>query len=308
MSFAIGEGIVGRAFEAGEIQASEDCFRDPCFKPFQSAGGGMEIGSLICVPVKSGESVLGVLNVSHPLPHFFRSWHQHFLILFANCLGRFLHVHRRLKSLEQTIDERTSELQHALSESEDLRRQYQRLSTLDELTGLHNRRYFFTEGEVMLARALREKSITSLLMIDVDHFKRINDKWGHATGDRVLKLIAGVLRKQLRIGDMIARLGGEEFVLMLPNTGPVPADMIAGRIQDEVSRIDLGGTMHGLKLTASIGMTFLPGDSQGSLTGLLNKIYREADMAMYTCKDQGRNCRLFFTQDMQGNGLDRTDS
>ncbi len=298
MSFAIGEGVIGRAFEEGRILVCDDCDGDPDFRPFPSVGVPTAVGSLVCVPVRSGETVLGVLNVSHPLKNFFQSWHQHFLVLYANCLGRFLHVHRHLKKLEEIITDRTSELQSALAESEDLRRQYQRLSTLDELTGLRNRRYFFTEGEAMLSRSLREQATTSLIMIDVDHFKRINDNWGHAVGDRVLKLIADVLRKQLRIGDMIARLGGEEFVLLLPNTGPVAADMIAGRIQDEIGKIDLGGTMEGLKLTASIGMTFLPGETRGNLTELLQKIYKEADAAMYTCKNQGRNCRLFFVPEM----------
>lgn len=300
MSFAVGEGVIGRACETGEVQYCHDCSQDERFKPFQISGTAPEVGSVMSVPVKSGETVLGVLNVSHPRPNFFEPWHQHFLVLFANCMGRFLYVHRRLQNLEEAVARRTSELQFALTESEELRQQYQRLSTLDELTGLHNRRYFFLEGEAMLARAIRDEKAISLLMIDVDHFKRINDNWGHVTGDRVLKLIAGVLREQLRTGDMIARLGGEEFVLMLPNTGPVGADMIAGRIQQRIGAIDLGGRMEGLKLTVSIGMTCLFPTGPGDLTEMLHQVYLQADNAMYACKEQGRNCRLFYLPNMPG--------
>lgn len=298
VSFPLGEGIIGAAFTTGTIQHCSDCISDERFKLLRDAGLFPDAGSLIAIPVKSGESVLGVLNVVHLIPGYFEYWHEHFLMLYGNCMGRFLHNHRLLHNLEEMITQRTVELEHALTESEDLRQRYQRLSTTDDLTGLHNRRYFFVEGEAMLARALRDKTAISLLLVDIDYFKRINDTWGHAIGDRVLRLIADALRIQARAGDMIARLGGEEFVLLLPNTGPVGADLMAKRIQERIATLDLGGSMQNMVLTASIGITSMQGDYQGDLSEKLQQVYKQADCAMYTCKAQGRNRRLFYMPGM----------
>ncbi len=297
---AFGEGMVGRAAETGELQYCNDCGHQDYASPFPPRGGEERPGSEIAVPVTIGERVLGVLDVSHSASHFFQPWHHHFLTLFANCLGRFFHTHRLLHDLDAMVRERASELEQALVESEDLRHRYQRLSTTDELTGLHNRRYFFAEGESMLARASRYQQPISLLLLDVDYFKRINDRWGHAVGDRVLRMIAGVLRAEVRTGDLVARLGGEEFVMLLPNTGPVGADLMAKRIQERIGRSDLGGEMRGVSLTVSIGMTSLSEVRGGDETSaaILNRLYREADIAMYRCKRDGRNRRMFYTPEV----------
>lgn len=299
MLFSPGEGLVGIACMTGQIQYCRNCATDERFKPFHSTGLFCEKGALVSVPVKSGEDVLGVLNVSHPVPEFFEAWHQHFLMLFANCLGRFLHIHRLLHNLESVVSERTLELEQALMESEDLRQRYQHLSTTDELTGLHNRRFFFVEGESMLARAIRYQLPVSLLLMDVDRFKRINDNWGHAAGDRVLKLISSVIRGQVRSGDMVARLGGEEFVILLPNTGVAGTDLMARRIQEKIGKLNPAGGMEGLKITVSIGMTTLGDCGRNKLSEVLNLLYAQADTAMYLCKAQGRNRRLFYLPEME---------
>ena len=150
----------------------------------------------------------------------------------------------------------------------------------------------------MLSRALRYELPISLLLMDVDFFKRINDRWGHAVGDRVLRMISGVLRETIRTGDLIARLGGEEFVLLLPNTGPVGADLLAKRIQERIGLLDLGGEMQDFALTVSIGMTSLESGLKDDIAGALYLLYKQADTAMYLCKRQGRNRRLFYTAEM----------
>lgn len=294
INIAFGEGIIGAAFSTGSVQHCSDCVSDERFRFFRDAGLFSEAGSFIAIPVKSGDRVLGVMNVVHLIPGFFEFWHERFLILFCNCLGRFLHTHRLLHSLEGMVAQRTVELEQALTASEELRQRYQRLSTTDDLTGLYNRRYFFIEGEAMFSRAQRDKSPVSLLLVDIDHFKRINDTWGHAIGDRVLRLIAESLRTQARAGDMIARLGGEEFVLLLPNTGPVGADLLARRIQERLGLLDIGGSMSNLVLTASIGIASMQNEIQGDLAERLQEIYKQADSAMYSCKAAGRNRRMFF--------------
>jgi len=298
MTFAIGEGVMGMAAKTGQLRYCSDCSEDEYFRSFPDQDIFLREGSLISVPISIGERMLGVLNISHSSPGFFEPWHQHFLILFANCLGRFYHTHRLLHDLDGIVRERASELEQALMESEDLRQRYQRLSTTDDLTGLHNRRYFFAEGESMLARAMRYQLPVSLLLLDVDYFKRINDRWGHSVGDRVLKMIAGILREQIRTGDLVARMGGEEFVILLPNTGAVGADLMARRIQERIGHSDLGGEMEGVALTVSIGMTSLQDEASDKLGQTLNQLYRQADIAMYRCKRDGRNRRLFYTPGM----------
>lgn len=298
MTFAVGEGVMGMAAKTGQLRYCPDCSEDEYFCTFPDEDIFLREGSLISVPVSIGQRLLGVLNVSHRSPGFFEPWQQHFLTLFANCLGRFYHTHRLLHDLDGMVHERASELEQALIESEDLRQRYQRLSTTDDLTGLHNRRYFFAEGESMLARAMRYQLPVSLLLLDVDYFKRINDRWGHSVGDRVLKMIAGILREQIRTGDLVARMGGEEFVILLPNTGSVGADLMARRIQERIGQSDLGGDMEGVALTVSIGMTSLQDEGREKLGQTLNLLYRQADIAMYRCKHDGRNRRLFYTPGM----------
>ncbi|HEB97477.1 MAG TPA: GGDEF domain-containing protein [Sedimenticola thiotaurini] len=301
VTFVVGEGVMGLAARSGELQYCRDCRHDEYFRLLPEERRAEQEGSLMSVPVKIGDRVLGVLNVSHSSVDFFEPWHGHFLSLFANCLGRFYHTHRLLHDLDSMVRERASELEQALIESEDLRHRYQRLSTTDELTGLHNRRYFFAEGESMLARSSRYRLPVSLLLLDVDYFKRINDRWGHSVGDRVLRVIAGVLREEVRSGDLVARLGGEEFVMLLPNTGPVGADLMAKRIQERIGHSDLGGEMKEVALTVSIGMTTLSesGFGDDGPAADLNHLYRQADIAMYRCKREGRNRRMFYTPGME---------
>jgi diguanylate cyclase (GGDEF)-like protein len=299
MQFTLGEGIMGLAYQTGQIQYCRNCKTDPRFKPFVRRALFYGDGSLLSVPVISGEQVLGVLNVSHHLPEFFETWHQHFLVLFANTLGRLLHLHRMIHALGDEVAVRTQMLEQALEESDTLRNRYQQLSIKDELTGLYNRRYFFSEGESMLARAIRYESPLGLLLIDVDHFKRVNDTWGHTVGDQVLCHIADTLLSEARTGDLVARLGGEEFVLILPNTPSEGLDMMANRIQEQIASMGFGIVDQSIDLTVSIGMTELRARTSTELSVQLEHLYREADLAMYQCKLNGRNRRMFFTSEME---------
>jgi diguanylate cyclase (GGDEF)-like protein len=135
------------------------------------------------------------------------------------------------------------------------------------------------------------------MLLDVDFFKQINDKWGHLIGDRVLCHIAQVLKEEARSGDLIARVGGEEFVIILPDAGYQGADQMAKRIQDRLSRLRLGGDLGTLHITVSIGISYLklspdlPTCEPGKV---LDRLYSQADQAMYLCKNNGRNGCLIF--------------
>jgi len=154
----------------------------------------------------------------------------------------------------------------------------------DALTGLLNRAALerILPREVSLSR--REHTPLSLLMIDVDHFKQINDRWGHALGDRALVLMAEVLRECLRQSDLAFRYGGEEFVVALPDTDPSGACQAATRI---LARLRDHSNRHLPQLmTASIGVATLEADAANESTELLQR----ADRALYLAKGQGRNC------------------
>ncbi|MCU7845504.1 MAG: sensor domain-containing diguanylate cyclase [Candidatus Thiodiazotropha sp. (ex Monitilora ramsayi)] len=297
ISFAPGEGIAGMALQTGQLQYCRDCAQSPDFISNPRPGADQP-GSLVSSPIKMGDQVLAVLNAAHPLPEYFEPWQQHTLSLFCSSLGQMLHNHRMLHDLEFAVDQRTKELRTALHEAESLQKRYLQLSTVDELTGLNNRRYFFSEAESMLARAQRHQQVCSLMLLDVDYFKLINDQWGHLLGDKVLCAIADVIQQEARGGDLVARVGGEEFVVMLPETGLDGADLMAQRVQERLARLEFGRNVGNLGLTVSIGMTVYDheADDQKPVNVLVDQLYSQADRAMYEGKRQGRNSRQLFTE------------
>ncbi|HTR10245.1 MAG TPA: sensor domain-containing diguanylate cyclase [Paraburkholderia sp.] len=160
-----------------------------------------------------------------------------------------------------------------------------RLLTTDHLTGVTNRAHFFEIAESEVARAQRHDRALSLVMVDADHFKRINDTAGHQAGDDVLKRIADEAKALLRSSDTVARLGGEEFVLMLPSTTTAEAMVVAERLRVAVERARIDTAVGQWKATISLGVASL-GDANPTLQDLL----AAADRALYDAKRAGRNC------------------
>ncbi|MCF6283108.1 MAG: sensor domain-containing diguanylate cyclase [Candidatus Polarisedimenticolaceae bacterium] len=297
MHFSMDEGVIGLACQTGQLQYCRDCSTDERFKPFDYPAQQSVPGSLVVVPLQFGGEMMGVLNVSHPVPENFEPWQQHMLSLYGSVLAQMLHSYRLMNSLDTLVKQRTQQLQEALSESEAMREQYKRLSMIDGLTGLFNRRYFFPEAESQLSRSIRYEQPFSLLLLDIDFFKQINDRWGHQVGDNVLKSIASELQRISRQGDVVARLGGEEFIVVLPNTDIDGADQIAERIQAQVAQLEF--EREGPKgITLCIGMTSLNDRSINhmELSRCVDILCKEADMAMYECKRRGRNQRLVFDE------------
>lgn len=172
-------------------------------------------------------------------------------------------------------------LQDSLRESN---RQLERLSTTDPLTGLANRRSFMDRLEISLQQGRRTKMPLGLIMIDLDHFKIVNDTCGHQGGDQVLREVAGLLGSQMRPYDLAARFGGEEFALILPETDLVGCCGVAERLRDEVARHSFRPPAAEVKMTASFGVATL-GGSECTTESLI----RRADAALYRAKNLGRN-------------------
>ncbi|MFC4159573.1 GGDEF domain-containing protein [Chitinimonas lacunae] len=158
-----------------------------------------------------------------------------------------------------------------------------RRATFDGLTDTYNRFAFDTVAQASLARLGREHEGLALLMLDLDHFKQVNDRHGHAAGDAVLRQTAERLRAQLRVGDLLGRYGGEEFVVLLPATSAAEAIEVAERLRQAVRSSPVGYGAQSITVTISVGVaaTVEP--------VLLERLYRAADLALYSAKRDGRD-------------------
>lgn len=175
---------------------------------------------------------------------------------------------------------------HDITQQKHLMATFQKQARQDVLTGLYNRRYFMEESKKMFRYMVRYGHAFSLIIIDLDHFKSINDQYGHLAGDEVLRHTANLFKGMLRSADIIGRYGGEEFILFLPETTPDVGRIIADRLRIALSnkKFDVDG-QH-LHLTASFGVT-------GSLNPVENsnlmEICKKADEALYFAKRKGRD-------------------
>jgi diguanylate cyclase (GGDEF)-like protein len=291
--FALGEGLVGIAAETGKIQHCRDCSADPRFKQIRD-GEDAAIGSLISVPIRFRERTLGVINVSHRYTNVFGEWDERFLAVFCNLLGQLITSNQLLRNMDHEIKQRTMELQVALERAESL-------SILDGLTGVHNRRYFINHFATLIEQCARYRHGMALMMIDIDDFKNINDEFGHLEGDRILKNIAGVLSHCARGADIIARFGGEEFIIALQDTDCEGANHVAGRIQDQVRGLYCGSGQGKRNVTVSIGVAcYRQAASMPVKTP--EQWIQEADDALYRAKRGGKNRVSVYVCDDQKNG------
>ncbi|MBE2253674.1 MAG: diguanylate cyclase [Myxococcus sp.] len=195
----------------------------------------------------------------------------------------------RLKALQDTLVEKNKELDRINRELEEKRAALERLSRIDGLTGLVNRRHFEELLQSEWARSLRYRSPLSCLLLDIDHFKKVNDTWGHPFGDTVLREVAGVARRALRDVDVLARYGGEELIALLPETSPEEAWRAAERVRMGVEAMRLTCRTveppEQVRCTASIGVSTAP------LAGVETpeQLVQLADECLYEAKQGGRN-------------------
>jgi diguanylate cyclase (GGDEF)-like protein len=159
------------------------------------------------------------------------------------------------------------------------------LSNTDHLTGLFNRRFLMESLDKEVQRASRKDGQVALLMLDIDHFKRINDNYGHLQGDVVLQKVSLHIQRELRNYDIAARYGGEEFVAVLPDTTLKEAFHVADRIRLSVQGMCFAGALAKEQITASLGVATFPSPCYDDIDGLL----RAADEALYQAKEEGRN-------------------
>ena len=182
---------------------------------------------------------------------------------------------------------------HTEKQLHQLSSELKALAETDSLTGLSNRRHFLQQANNELSRNQRLHRTMALLVLDVDHFKEINDRFGHQIGDQALQAIAQSIQRIMRPYDVFGRIGGEEFAVLLPEASCQQTLEIAERLRSEVESIDGDQLGIGLRLTLSIGVTCSP---TPTLDTSLDQLMAKADRALYGAKAAGRNCVVCATE------------
>ncbi|MDO8925299.1 MAG: GGDEF domain-containing protein [Sideroxyarcus sp.] len=194
-------------------------------------------------------------------------------MLFSLCAGSaFLYSYtKRFAAYRQHLKEANKQLRD--------------LASHDPLTGIRNARAFYEDSELVARQALRSEKKYSVLFMDIDHFKLINDRYGHEVGDIVLKEFASCLTRNIRETDLLGRIGGEEFLLLLPDTDMAGAKLLAEKLRQKIEELMplIGETR--IPITTSIGIA-VSQTKQDSIA----RLKQEADQAMYQAKANGRNC------------------
>lgn len=250
------EGITGMVASTGEPILLGDVTQNPNYVSIDG-----RTRSELAVPLKLKQQVVGVLNVESDNVDAFDQVDKQLLTTLATQLAVAIENARLYEETET-------------------------LAVTDGLTGLNNHRYFQSFFERELSRARRYNHPLSLIMIDIDHFKKINDNLGHPVGDQVLREVARLLKEQARDVDLAARYGGEEFMLVLPETKRAEAQSLAERIRQRVEkhdfRISIGKKPHAV--TISLGVAGFPEDGEEK-----SQIIDRVDKALYKAKSGGRN-------------------
>ncbi len=210
--------------------------------------------------------------------YLFKPLDPHILISKVNV---FLDLHKQKKSLERI----NKELKKTVEELEKANQKIAEMSIKDGLTGLYNRRYFMEALEKEVSRAKRYKTCLVLCMMDLDHFKKINDTLGHQAGDMVLSEFGKILKETIRQSDLLCRYGGEEFAVILPDTDIKKAVSACERFREMLAELIFEFNSSQFKITVSIGVASLSKSKVKSF----DELVRMADQALYQAKKRGRN-------------------
>jgi diguanylate cyclase (GGDEF)-like protein len=257
----LGEGIAGWVAQHGEPLLIEDVKRDPRFSRRFDELTQMDTRSVVCVPIRGREKILGVIEL-------------------VNCLGRESFHQEDIPILKSLADYSAIALENA--------RYVQRIHELtitDDCTALYNARHLNFVLDAEIYRSTRYNYEFSVIFLDLDHFKQINDTHGHLVGSKLLWMIGDIIKGHLRLIDYAFRYGGDEFVVLLPQTTKKNSLMVVRRLKDLLnSKVFFTDEGLNIKVTASFGVASFPGDGRTR-----KELLRMADEAMYLVKNTTRN-------------------
>ena len=259
---------IRKALDVKGTVVVEDINSDPLMAGTREILEKLKLTSLMVIPIMVREEVVGTL--------FLRTSRKE---------GSFTQREVRLCQVIANMAGNALANAHLFESLELANLELEKLAVTDGLTGAYNHRHFRTRLEEEFSRAKRYKTPLSCIMLDIDHFKSINDAFGHAQGDIVLKEITDVLRKSVRKIDIVARYGGEEFVILLPHTDKEGAFIHAERIRETVKGNRCAESNTCIMVTVSLGVATFPSEDINSADDLVGK----ADNALYEAKRTGRN-------------------
>lgn len=213
-----------------------------------------------------------------------------FILLAFNITGLFISYSLESSQRSEFLQRRTIRLQadqlsRALREVDLERRRAEELSLIDPLTGLANRRHFFTAADHEIRRKNRLRQCLSAMLLDIDRFKAVNDTHGHAIGDHVLQKVATTIAASTRGSDLVCRYGGEEFAILLPETNFHAAVSFGTRLIERIANMEINTEKGSISVTVSMGIAALDEDDAETIDILLER----ADQALYVAKNAGRN-------------------
>jgi diguanylate cyclase (GGDEF)-like protein len=253
----------------------------------------MELTSALCVPLRSRFGTRGVIYAQSETPKSrFSKEDLFFVHNFSVPLTLAIEtapVYEKREEAEKVLKRAQDELESAVrertAELEKTKDEMEKLSITDGLTGLSNYRYFMQALESEFRRAIRYSRNVSLLMIDIDYFKNLNDTYGHLCGDFVIKKVAEVIKRVVRSTDVVARYGGDELAVILPETNKANALQVAEKLKGEIIDCRFEWRGKSVEVRISIGIGTGPAPGIGEFVDLLNA----ADRALYRAKQGGRN-------------------
>ena len=311
LDFRIRQDKYGKVLDEPEEQISHTIFEeviknnkslvianastDPNYQSAESVTE-LKLRSVMCVPLIARGKTLGAIYIEN------RSEENLFT---AECLKPLEYFAAQAAisienailndELETRVEERTAELARIntllraeIEERKRVEKQLHQLATTDPLTGALNRRHFFNLTEQEFDRSQRYDRQISIILIDVDHFKETNDKYGHIAGDQMLQTVAERFLKNLRQMDVFGRYGGDEFVILLPETDLEQAKFAAERLHEVVTESSVDTSRGSIPLCLSMGVASLTNSDD------MEKLLIKADQALYTAKEAGRNQIIVF--------------
>jgi diguanylate cyclase (GGDEF)-like protein len=283
--------VVGEVLRSGQPVILRDASNDPRYSAAQSVRE-LRLRSIMCVPLISYGTPIGAIYVeSRSIKGRFHDSQLVPLALFAGQAAIALEHATRADDLESQVVERTralnetlSQLEREVAERRQMEVELRRLATRDPLTDLLNRRSFFEQAGAEWSRAMRHDTGLTAMMVDIDHFKQINDSHGHAVGDAALQQFAALCRQNLRGHDLVGRLGGEEFGVLLPQSDSAAAALVAERLLRicRATAFDVGGAQ--VSFTISIGVA-----ERRPVDTTIDQLLVRADRALYAAKHAGRD-------------------
>jgi diguanylate cyclase (GGDEF)-like protein len=267
---------IKKAFERKKIAVIQDIRKDRLMEPVLEKFRGTEPKSIVVVPIVTRESSFGdIFLMSRRRKYSFTDWEVQFFVILANIAGQVLLNASLYESIEKA---------HGNME---------KLAITDSLTDVFNRMHLYSRLEEEVYQAMRYQHPLSCLMLDIDNFKEVNDKFGHLVGDAILKEFASVIKGDIRKSDLLARYGGDEFVILMPHVDLEGALRNAERIREKIAKYVFLADDKRVKLTLSIGASSIKDLTLSNPEALLSY----ADTALLEAKKRGGNSIVLYKAD-----------